>query len=343
MNHSPRIGVVGYTRIAVLTTVLALLVSSVGAYVRLSDAGLSCPDWPGCYGQLTVPSAADAAVFAFPDRPLDPARAWKEMIHRYLAGLLGLAILALAILAWRRRRLPGQLLSVPLVLLGLVILQALLGMWTVILLLEPAVVTGHLLGGLATTALLWWLSLRQGRLFLSGHGLFAEAGLRRMRPWVGLALVVVVSQLALGGWTSANYAALACPDLPLCQGQLLPPLDFDRAFVLWPQAAGNFEGGVLDNDARVTIHLMHRVGAVVTLLLVGAVAVAVMRTTSNAAAVRAAAVMLAVLVGQVLLGVANVLLGLPIEVAVAHNSVAGLLMLSVITVYHMTLPPEMSM
>ena len=158
-----------YTRLAVATTVLAFIVVVLGAFVRLSNAGLSCPDWPGCYGQLGVPqtqTAIETANAAFPERPVDVPRAWKEMIHRYLAGFLGIAILALAVFAWRRRQRPGQLLALPVGLVGLVLFQALLGMWTVTLLLKPLVVTAHLLGGFATLALLWWLSLRQGRLFM---------------------------------------------------------------------------------------------------------------------------------------------------------------------------------
>ena len=354
MSRTRRISPQAYAQVALLVTLLALLVSTVGAYVRLSDAGLSCPDWPGCYGRLVVPgvefpkpvagstSAAEAEEPLVPGSVFDRAGAWKEMIHRYLAGLLGVSILLLVVLAWRRRQCPGQQVWVPVLLLALVIGQAALGMWTVTLLLAPIVVLGHLLGGLTTTALLWWLSLRQGRWFLPCQGLHAEPGLRRLRPWVGLALVVVFAQLALGGWTSANYAALACPDLPLCQGQVVPSLDFAGAFALWPLTGGSFEGGVLDNDARVTIHLLHRIGAVVTVLIVGAVAVAVLRAASNAAPVLAAGVVLAVLAAQFALGVSNVALGLPIEVAAAHSLMASLLLLSVVTVYHMTRPPQMS-
>ena len=328
-------------RLVTLAFLLAVLVSVLGAYVRLSDAGLACPDWPGCYGRLGVPGAAEAPAVqaAFPDRPLDRARAWKEMTHRYAAGLLGVLVLLLGVLAWRRsglRRPPAA----PLFLIGLVAFQALLGMWTVTLRLAPLVVTGHLLAGFATVALLWWLRLREGR------GLAAPPSFRAdprpgLRLWALGGVLVVALQIALGGWTSANYAALACPDFPLCQARLLPPLDLSGAFRPWPAAPeSGFEGGVLDNDARVTIHLAHRLGAVLTLLYATAL---VVRTLTSAATRRlkaAAGSFFALVLAQICLGIANVVLGLPIAVAAGHSFGALLLLLSALTVYHMVRPPR---
>ena len=331
-----------YTRLCVCTTILAFTVIVFGAYVRLSNAGLSCPDWPGCYGQLGVPQtqhAIDMANETFPQRPVDIPRAWKEMIHRYLAGCLGLAILALAVLAWCRRKRPGQMLGVPGTLVVLVLFQSLLGMWTVTLLLKPLVVTAHLLGGFATLALLWWVSLRQGRLFLGGA--FNRPGRSSCvaERLLAVGIVLLVGQIFLGGWTSTNYAALACPDFPTCQGTWLPKLDFGEAMQPWRGLDQNYEGGVLDNDARVTIHFLHRLGAVLVsafflFLIHGLVG-------SRVPALRQGAIAIGVvLIAQIVLGISNVVFHLPLEVAVAHNGTAALLLLVTLTVYHMARPPD---
>lgn len=326
-----------FRRVALATTVLALVVVVMGAYVRLSHAGLSCPDWPGCYGQLRVPGAAaevTAANAQYPHRPVDVERAWKEMTHRYLAGLLGLSILIMAVLAWRRRRMPGQQVGMPVILVGLVIFQALLGMWTVTLLLKPAVVVAHLLGGLVTLALCWWLFLRHGG---REPAAAVSAG---PRGAIWLALAVIFFQIGLGGWTSANYAALACPDFPLCQGRLWPQMSFAEGFQIWHGLGRNFEGGVLAGDARVAIHVVHRLGALVTFLYVGGLAVYFMRRRVSRGLSMAAGFLLLALFVQVALGIGNVVFQLPLAVAVAHNGVAALLLLSAVSVYHMALPPN---
>ena len=327
-----------------VTFLLALLVSGLGAYVRLSDAGLSCPDWPGCYGRLLVPESAELSGVqtAFPDQPLDRVRAWKEMTHRYAAGLLGLLILLLCVLVWRRRHQPGQQVAMPMLLMVLVTFQALLGMWTVTLRLQPIIVTAHLLAGVATVALLWWLSLRQGRWwFCKGKQRIRDASLLSLRSWALAGVVVVLVQITLGGWTSANYAALACPDFPLCQAEILPPLDLRAAFQLWSNAEGSFEGGVLDNDARVTIHLAHRLGAVLTLAYAIVFAARVLCTACARTLKVTASALLALVFAQVGLGIANVMFGLPIAVAVAHSIGAILVLLSVLAVYHMVRPPPL--
>ena len=334
-----RIGA-AYRYIVTLAFLLSVAVSTLGAYVRLSDAGLSCPDWPGCYGRLAVPGPADAssAQAAYPDRPLDRIRAWKEMAHRYAAGLLGILVVLIGVLAWRRSR-PGRAPVLPFFLVGLVAFQALLGMWTVTLRLAPLVVASHLLAGLTTVALLWWLRLREIRnAGVSGPSSRGGA-VPALQLWALGGVLVVALQIALGAWTSANYAALACPDIPWCQGRLLPPLDFRGAFTLWPDAVGGgFEGGVHDNDARVTIHWAHRFGALLTLLYVIAFAVR-MFSSAEARRLRAgAAWLLVVVVAQACLGIANVVLGLPIALAVGHNAGAILLLLSALTVYHVTRP-----
>ncbi len=331
----------GFSRLCVLTTVLALTVVVFGAYVRLSHAGLSCPDWPGCYGQLLVPSeTADvqSANESFPERPLDISRAWKEMVHRYLASALGILILAIAVVAWRRRFLPGQQLFLPFFLVVLVMVQGLMGMWTVTLLLKPIVVTAHLLGGLTTLALLWWMALRHGGLFTGYARPLLGAESSRFAPWVALGLVVLYVQLFLGGWVSTNYAALACPDFPLCHGELVPAFDLHNALKPWHGLGRNYEGGILATDARITIHLLHRAGAVLTLLYLGALSLALMRGDHDQRLKVVGGVLALVLLSQIGLGIANVLLGLPLAVAVAHNGGAALLLLTLVTVYHVARP-----
>ena len=315
-----------------VTLVLALVVIVLGAYVRLSDAGLGCPDWPGCYGRLVAPDAKEAAPLAAEYvRPLETGKAWKEMINRYGAALLGLAIVGLAILSWQRRDLPGQPLKVPLLLVVLVIFQAVLGMWTVTLLLKPLVVVLHLLGGFTVLALLWWSALVNG-LLDSGPGAgFERATLRPFRWWAVLGIIVLIGQVALGGWTSSNYAALACPDFPTCHGEWWPPADFTEGFVLWRGLGQDYEFGVLDGPARVAIHIAHRVGAVVTFLYIAGLAIGLLRAGVISALGYA---MLLLLVGQVSLGIANVWLGVPLAVAVAHNGVAAVLVLAVVTLVH---------
>ncbi|KAF1051370.1 MAG: Heme A synthase [Stenotrophomonas maltophilia] len=212
--------------LAVLATALALLVVLLGAYTRLTHAGLGCPDWPGCYGFVHVPSSEAQLAHAqahFPDAPVQAQKGWNEMIHRYFAGSLGLLIVALAVQALRRRGQDGQPLRLPLTLLAVVLAQAAFGMWTVTLKLWPQVVTAHLLGGFTTLALLFLLSLR-----LSGA--FAPRALpASLRRLAALGLALVIGQIALGGWVSSNYAAVACIDLPMCHGQWWPDMDLPMA------------------------------------------------------------------------------------------------------------------
>ena len=311
---------------------LTFIVIIVGAYTRLTDAGLGCPDWPGCYGRMIISTQADyiAEAQAFwPERPLQQDKAWIEMAHRYIAGLLGLMILAIAVLAWagkpapRIRCLTGGLLL-------LVVFQALLGMWTVTLLLKPFIVALHLLGGMAIIGLLHWLTLE---LRPAPGPEPAPAGFN-LRPWAVAALLVLILQIALGGWTSTNYAALACPDFPACQGKLWPPMDFGEAFVLWRGLGVDYEGGVLDGPARTAIHMSHRIGAIITAAALLALALPALRANTTRPAARA---LLGLLFIQLSLGIANVVFNLPLMVAVAHNGVAALLLLSVVTLLHRAL------
>lgn len=326
-----------FHRLAWAALALTLVVVLLGADVRLSDAGLGCPDWPGCYGRLLdLPDDARQiaeANIAYPHRPVEPAKAWKEMIHRYCAGLLGVLVLTLAVLAWRNRRDPTQPLTLPLALLGLIIFQSLLGMWTVTWQLKPVVVMGHLLGGLATLSLLAWLVLRQGRYGQEERVVEDQ----RLRQYALLGLALLVVQIALGGWTSANYAALACPDFPTCQTHWLPPLEFGEAFTLWRGLGVSYEGGVLGNEARVTIHWMHRLGALTVLLYLGWL-VGRLWTTANRTMRMMAGIIALLLAIQIGLGIANVLLRLPLPVAVAHNAGAALLLLALVMLNHRLRP-----
>ncbi|MDZ7748026.1 MAG: COX15/CtaA family protein [Halofilum sp. (in: g-proteobacteria)] len=288
--------------LSLLATVLALGVVVLGAWVRLSDAGLGCPDWPGCYGHLDVPATAaeiEAANARYAGRPVETAKAWKEMVHRYAAGTLGLLVAAIAARAWARRR-RGVPVALPGALLVLVVLQALLGMWTVTLLLKPLIVVAHLLGGLALLSGLAWLALAHApRLPALPHP-------PRLRALLVLALAVLVAQIALGGWTSSNYAALACPDLPTCQGEWWPPMDFASAFVPWHGLGIDYEGGILDGPARTAIHVAHRLGAVVATLVTGALVLACAWPGRARHLRRAGAAVGALLAAQVALGLANV-------------------------------------
>ena len=362
-----------FHRIAWLAVALATCVIVFGAFVRLSNAGLSCPDWPTCYGMATWPttpdhaSAADHAATAI--RPIEPSKAWREQFHRIIAGLLGVLVLALALLATRRRpqgwlqvigaavlvaiaislymrgqhvaasvlAIAGELALLAGVLrwsdtdlartstltLAVIIFQALLGMWTVTWLLKPVVVMGHLLGGLTTFSLLTWIAWRAtGIPIRSG-----EAG--RLRRLLLMGLVLLAIQIALGGWTSANYAALACgTDFPKCAGQWWPTHDFREGFVLWRGIGVDYEGGILDNEARIAIQLAHRLMALVVVGHLLALAARVLRSPG----LRGWGTLLGALVLlQFGLGIANVVMSLPLHVAVTHNAGATALLFVLVT------------
>jgi cytochrome c oxidase assembly protein subunit 15 len=365
-------------RLAAFATLFAFLVIVFGAFVRLSNAGLSCPDWPTCYGQATWPGHEHEiarANEAFPERPFETHKAWREQVHRMLAGTLGALVFALALVTvWRRRADIASLLAAALaatigvvlyikgayaasaalssVAIGLplivalrldrvapariavatfavVIFQAMLGMWTVTLLLKPIVVMGHLLGGLLTFSLLGYVALRLS------HARAPSAAQARLQPIVVVALILLALQIALGGWTSANYAALACgADFPQCAGSWWPNTDFHQGFVLWRGIGVNYEGGVLDAAARAAIQIAHRFGALlVSAYLLVTIALAWRR------GLRAQAMLIAALLClQVALGVANVKLLLPLPVATAHNGGAALLLLGVIALLVRTQP-----
>jgi heme a synthase len=312
----------------------------LGAYVRLSDAGLGCPDWPGCYGNLTPAHSKDviiAAQEASPHGPVSMPKAWKEMIHRYLAMLVGAGIAAVMFAAWRNRRAFKQSPLHATVLAFSVIWQAALGAWTVTMLLKPAIVTSHLLGGMTVLALLAWLSLRQS----SASGDFAiykgKASPTHDAPvktaWLQrlafMALAVVIAQIALGGWVSTNYAALACTDFPTCNGKLMPDnLNFADAFHVLRPLGMTAKGELLSMDSLRAIHWLHRVGAVIVTLVLLAFAWQLWQAKRRAEGIA----VISVLSLQVFIGIGNVVWSLPLPLAAAHNAGAAALLLCMLWV-----------
>lgn len=315
-------------------TLLAFCVVVLGAYVRLSDAGLGCPDWPGCYGKMIVPDAQVPPEGSYANRPLEHGKAWKEMIHRYAAGLLGLLIIFLALVSIKQAKLTGGPVIIPVVLALLVVFQAMLGMWTVTLLLKPVIVVAHLLGGMTILSLLFWLSLE-----LTHDRRMIDLNCARLYPWALAGLIMVVIQISLGGWTSSNYAAMVCPDIPTCQGSWWPHMDFLQGFTVWHGTGVDYEGGILPLDARTAIHMVHRTGAVLSLLIIGSAAIRAI-IDDNRLISRTGILLLIILLAQVSLGIANVLLRLPLPVAVAHNAMAAVLLLALVALLHQSVTPR---
>ena len=308
-----------FRRLALAGALLAAAVVVLGAWVRLTDAGLGCPDWPGCYGHL-YPNSGDADTHS----SAHFAKALHEMIHRYFASTLGLVIGILLVWAMRFRRDPGQPLMPAAALFLIVCMQGALGALTVTMLLKPLIVTAHLLGGLTTLGLLWWLSRApQERLSTS-----RENGLRRF-AWVGLAALIL--QIALGGWTSSNYAAVACPDLPTCQHSWWPQMDFRDAFVLWRGIGIDYAGGILANPARVAIHFTHRLGAVLVGTMLFTLGVLAAAHTGNRRAAAAGRMLALAVAVQISIGAATVLWGVPLALATLHNAGAAFLVISMVT------------
>lgn len=313
-------------KLSFIAVILALVVVLLGAYTRLVDAGLGCPDWPGCYGFLSVPveqHEIEIATEAYPDTPVEASKAWPEMIHRYFAGSLGLLVAALAILAIINRAKKEQPFVLPLMLLVIIIFQAALGMWTVTMGLLPIIVMGHLLGGFLTLVLLLilFLNIKHGN---------PVAWANPIRSLALIGFFIVFVQIILGGWTSANYAAIICTDFPTCQGNLIPPLDFPGAFTISTEGVSSYLGGHLDNAARVTIHWMHRVGALITSIYL---LFLIVKLFVNGWAIFATLISL-LLLTQVSLGISNVIFSLPLAVAVAHNGVAVLLLMTIAALIH---------
>ncbi|WP_101758699.1 heme A synthase [Oceanicoccus sp. KOV_DT_Chl] len=375
-------------KLALVGCIFAVMVLGLGAFTRLADAGLGCPDWPTCYGHVLWPTTdehVDVANKAFPDAPVEHDKTWPEMVHRYFAQGLGYITIALFVVAVRRRqqeqpvKLVSTLLAInvlltavtavvgevmepyavgsvavtmltlaylgfkkgsstqpfklPAFILAFIILQGLFGMWTVTLKLWPQVVTSHLLGGFTTFSLLWLLTLRLNnkpwQLSSSAH-----QQLIQFRRFAVLGLIVVCIQVALGGWTTSNYAAVACPDLPTCQSQWLPHMDFAQGFNITQSIGPNYLGGTMDNEARIAIHFSHRVGAIITTLLLLFLVHTLFVRIATPETRTMAKVIVMVLILQVALGLGNILFKFPVSVAVAHNLVGALLVLVMVTLNH---------
>ena len=315
----PQRRLVWFRRLALLGAALAATVVVLGAWVRLTDAGLGCPDWPGCYGHV------------YPQADQHFSKAIHEMIHRYFATTLGTVILGLLAWALWNRKARGQPLKAVALLFVLVCLQGALGALTVTQLLTPLIVTAHLLGGLSTLGVLWWLSLTPERREMSSR----ELGLRKFAL---LGFAALALQIALGGWTSSNYAAVACPDLPTCQQSWWPHMDFRDAFVLWRGLDIDYTGGVLANPARIAIHVTHRIGALVAVLIL----ITLGATTFARAQSRMLKVIGGLLIGAVLLqigiGVTMVHFGMPLPLATLHNAGAALLVICTVTLLRLLWP-----
>ena len=319
-----------FRKLIKIAIILGLIVVVLGAYTRLSDAGLGCPDWPTCYGKIVVSNITDTPSLAS-NIVNWQAKAWKEMIHRYTASLLGLLIVVMTIIAFRATdsQYSKRNKRITLVSLILVITQGILGMLTVTELLNPIIVVLHLLGGMSIVSLLFWLLLKQSKFYYSTNIS------KTVHRFIIFALVVVSVQIALGGWTSANYAALSCGSyFPTCLGSWLPEAAQFSQAILPAQPLGiNYEYGVLENGTRIAIQLLHRSGALVVFITL----IVLTFLLKPYPAIRFKLVTLLTLLGiQILLGILNIVLSLPILVAVMHNLVALLLVLSLLNIFHAT-------
>ena len=322
---------IAYRRLIGWSALLCFALIMIGAWVRLTDAGLGCPDWPGCYGKLSPVQAKAQIAQAVAEQggdhgPVSLGKAWREMIHRYIATGLGLLIIGIVLMAWRLRHRLEQSPWLATFTLGVVILQGLFGKWTVTLLLKPAIVTGHLIGGLLTFSLLFWLWLRT-RQAIEAVGSRLKVPVKPptygLQWFARLALLAVGFQIALGGWTSTNYAALACPDFPTCQEQWVPRVNFSDAFHVVRELGKTAQGDMIDLPALTAIHLSHRLGAVLVLMIIGLLAFFCFR---QGVATREARWLLLMLALQWALGISNVIFDLSLWVAVGHTGGAVVLL-----------------
>jgi heme a synthase len=320
-----------YKRLVAFTTVLTFLLIMLGAFVRLTDAGLGCPDWPGCYGKLTPTHAAEEIAQAVEIQggthgPVSMPKAWKEMAHRYVATFLGFLIIGIMVMAWRKRAELKQSPALATWLFFAVCLQGAFGAWTVTMLLKPAIVTGHLIGGMTILGMLTWLWLRQtnnARTVAPPH----DMGNLRLLARVGF--VAVAAQIILGGWVSTNYAAVVCTDFPTCQGSFWPHMEFKDAFHIVRHLGETPEGEILNVASLTAIHFIHRIGALVVTGILGLLAFALWR---NPGTKPLAIKLVAVLALQIAMGIGNVVFQLPLWLAVAHNGGAALLLVTLILV-----------
>ena len=309
--------------LSLLSGILGFVVVALGAWTRLADAGLGCPDWPGCYGFVTIPVSPeeiDIANSKFPDTPYEVAKAIPEVVHRYFAAALGFFIVCIAYLAVRSKDVPTNIRNLSIFLLAWVIMQGTFGYWTVSLKLWPQVVTTHLMSGFLTTALLWLLYFKTKDLLESRARWNFEISTKRL---FNISIALVAVQIFLGAWTSTNYASYSCTDFPLCQGQILPEANFKEGFNFFQSIGPNYLGGQLDHESRVAIHLTHRFGAIVVTLFLLFTSFHLYKRNFQTLAYG----LIAFLTLQVLLGISNVIFALPLLIAVGHN-LGGLLLIS---------------
>ena len=316
-----------FNRLILASVLLALCVAVFGAYVRLTDAGLGCPDWPGCFGTLTVPESQEAILLAqqeYPDSFVDVGKAWREMIHRYIAAILGVFVLLITYLAYKNKNDINVRLKTVYTLLALIIFQGLLGMWTVTELLKPAIVSAHLIGGMSTLGLLTYIAHRQ-------HGSISNTIIINpgIKFFVRFALVLLFVQILLGGWTSTNYAALACTDYPTCHGSLIPEMDFANGFTIFRDLGVNAYGDPLSIEALYAIQWVHRVGAIV--LTIYLCLLAYFLKAYPGLNIYRGLLILAIIL-QFIIGVANLLFYLPIALATMHNLGAALLVIILVII-----------
>ncbi|CAN7297023.1 MULTISPECIES: COX15/CtaA family protein [Duganella] len=304
-----------------------------GAFTRLTDSGLGCPDWPGCYGAANPFLAHEqitAAEALLPTGPVTVVKAWIEMIHRYLAmtiGVLIVAMLAQSIYQWRKSKgtRPEYAPWLPALLFGFVCLQGAFGAWTVTLKLQPVIVTTHLLLGMGLLALLAWYGGRQNQLISPVRTVTASPpAMRNIRLLAGASAALLLVQLALGGWTSTNYATLACTDFPLCGGKLVPDMDFEHGFTLWRELGKTAAGHYLPFAALTAIHWVHRNFGFIVALVAGYTA---WRAWEHAALHRTARNIAITLAVQIASGIATIFLSFPLAIAVLHNAGAAMLVL----------------
>ena len=320
-----------YKRLVAFTTVLTFLLIMLGAFVRLTDAGLGCPDWPGCYGKLT-PTQASAEIAAAVEAqggthgPVSIPKAWKEMVHRYVATFLGLLIIGIMVMAWKKRAELKQSPALATWLFFAVCLQGAFGAWTVTMLLKPAIVTGHLIGGMTILGMLTWLWLRQTN---NARTVAPPSDMSGLRLLARVGFVAVAAQIILGGWVSTNYAAVVCTDFPTCQGSFWPNMEFNHAFHIVRELGETPDGQNLNVASLTAIHFIHRIGALVVTGILGFLAFALWR---NPGTKPLAIKVVAVLALQIAMGIGNVVFQLPLWLAVAHNGGAALLLVTLILV-----------
>ena len=337
-----------FFRMALAAAGLAFVVVIFNAYTRLSEAGLGCPDWPGCYGVLFAPATAqdlDREIDPEKQKKLERKHAAQETIQRFLSVGLSFLLVRLTVLGWQlKRRRRGQQIWIPIFTLfvtfgfGVVAgpLMAVAGSDTFEHRFKPLVLMMQFLGGMTTLALLWWIVLREQRFFRSIH----ITGARAMRWRALFAISLVSAQTVLGGWSMVNHAGMACPDFPVCQGQWWPAMDFIEAFTMWRDVGLDYEGRLLALPAATAVHMAHRIGALMVLVYVGWLALHILRVGHEQNFCRYGMLVLVMLLAQMGLGIMEVVAHLPLAAAVAHSALAALLLATLVTLYHVVRPPR---